>query len=107
MIKPMFRGLAGAMDLAATAEANSLGVCITHSMDGTSGRLAAMHIAATIDGPWPRSANRQHKREIPDSRRAPAPTTGHQAPQTILVALGSRMVCGSFLDTPTGMATGL
>lgn len=53
VIKPMFRGLAGAMDLAATAEANSLGVCITHSMDGTIGRLAAMHIAATIDGPWP------------------------------------------------------
>ena len=53
VIKPMFRGLAGALDLAATAEANSLGVCITHSMDGTIGRLAAMHIAATIDGPWP------------------------------------------------------
>jgi len=53
VIKPMFRGLAGAMDLAATARANSLGVCITHSMDGTIGRLAAMHIAATVDGPWP------------------------------------------------------
>ncbi len=53
VIKPMFRGLAGAMELAATAEANSLGVCITHSMDGTIGRLAAMHVAATIDPRWP------------------------------------------------------
>ena len=53
VIKPMFRGLAGAMDLAATAEANSLGVCITHSMDGTIGRLAAMHVAATIHPRWP------------------------------------------------------
>lgn len=53
VIKPMFRGLAGSLELAAAAEANSLGVCITHSMDGTIGRLAAMHVAATIDGPWP------------------------------------------------------
>ena len=53
VIKPMFRGLAGAMDLAATAEANSLGICITHSMDGTIGRLAAMHVAATVTSQWP------------------------------------------------------
>lgn len=53
VIKPMFRGLAGALELAATAQANSLGVCITHSMEGTIGRLAAMHVAAAIDGPWP------------------------------------------------------
>ena len=53
VIKPMFRGLAGAMELAATANNHSLGVSITHAMDGTIGRLAAMHVAATLGEDWP------------------------------------------------------
>jgi len=53
VIKPMFRGLAGALDLASTALALGLGVCVTHSMDGTLGRLAAMHVAAAVGGDRP------------------------------------------------------
>ena len=46
VIKPMFRGLLGALELAGTATSLGLAVCVTHSMDGTLGRLAAMHVAA-------------------------------------------------------------
>jgi len=53
VIKPMFRGLVGALDLASTATSLGLGVCVTHSMDGTLGRLAAMHVAAAVGGDRP------------------------------------------------------
>ena len=50
VVKPMYRGLRGALRLATAAAECGLGVCITHAMDGTVGRLAAMHVAAAIDG---------------------------------------------------------
>ena len=53
VLKPMFRGLVGALDLARTAIELGLGVCVTHSMDGTLGRLAAMHVAAAVGGDRP------------------------------------------------------
>ena len=48
VIKPMFRGLVGALALAGAAKSLGLGVCVTHSMEGTLGRLAAMHVAAAV-----------------------------------------------------------
>lgn len=58
VIKPMYRGLHKALELAAVANDCGLGVCITHAMDGTVGRVAAMHVAAAVDdlcgeSPWP------------------------------------------------------
>lgn len=49
VIKPMYRGLQGTLQLAAAAVEHGLGVCVTHAMDGTVGRLAAMHVAAAVD----------------------------------------------------------
>ena len=53
VLKPMFRGLAGALELAGTAKSLGLGVCVTHSMEGTLGRLAAMHVAAAVGSDRP------------------------------------------------------
>jgi o-succinylbenzoate synthase len=53
VIKPMYRGLQGALRLAAAAAEHSLGACVTHAMDSTVGRLAAMHVAATVDAMCP------------------------------------------------------
>ena len=50
VIKPMYRGLRGALRLATAAAACGLGACITHAMDATVGRLATMHVAAAVDG---------------------------------------------------------
>jgi L-alanine-DL-glutamate epimerase-like enolase superfamily enzyme len=55
VIKPMYRGLHGALRLAAAAADHSLGVCVTHAMDGTVGRLATMHVAAAADSMCPNS----------------------------------------------------
>ena len=49
VIKPMYRGLRGALKLASKAASCGLGACVTHAMDGTVGRLAAMHVAAAVD----------------------------------------------------------
>lgn len=49
VIKPMYRGLQGALQLAAAASQCGLGACVTHAMDGTVGRLATMHLAAAVD----------------------------------------------------------
>lgn len=49
VIKPMYRGLRGALDLATAAADLGLGACVTHAMDATIGRLAAMHVAAAVD----------------------------------------------------------
>jgi len=49
VIKPMYRGLQGALLLADAAAEHGLGACVTHAMDGTVGRLAAMHVAAAVD----------------------------------------------------------
>jgi len=58
VIKPMYRGLYGSLQLATIADGHDLGVCVTHAMDGTVGRLATMHVAAAIeticpDSSWP------------------------------------------------------
>ena len=57
VIKPMFRGMSGAIELARAAASHGLGTCFTHAMDGTVGRLAAMQIAAACadlpGGDWP------------------------------------------------------
>jgi L-alanine-DL-glutamate epimerase-like enolase superfamily enzyme len=58
IVKPMYRGLRGALQLAAAAAEHGLGACVTHAMDGTVGRVATMHVAAAVDeicrGPtWP------------------------------------------------------
>jgi L-alanine-DL-glutamate epimerase-like enolase superfamily enzyme len=58
VIKPMYHGLQGALRLAAAAAEHSLGVCVTHAMDSTVGRLATMHVAAAVgamcpDATWP------------------------------------------------------
>ena len=58
VIKPMYRGLHGALQLAAAAAEYGIGACVTHAMDGTVGRLATMHVAAAVDAmcpdsPWP------------------------------------------------------
>lgn len=50
VIKPMYRGLRAALQLAAAAAEFGLGACVTHAMDGTVGRLATMHVAAAVDG---------------------------------------------------------
>lgn len=49
VIKPMYRGLHGALSLARAAADCGLGACVTHAMDATVGRLAAMHVAAAVD----------------------------------------------------------
>ena len=49
VIKPMYRGLHGAIGLAEAAADCGLGACVTHAMDATVGRLAAMHVAAAVD----------------------------------------------------------
>ena len=49
VIKPMYRGLHGALTLARAAADSGLGACVTHAMDATVGRLAAMHVAAAVD----------------------------------------------------------
>ena len=49
VIKPMYRGLHGALRLAAAAADCGLGACVTHAMDATVGRLATMHVAAAVD----------------------------------------------------------
>jgi L-alanine-DL-glutamate epimerase-like enolase superfamily enzyme len=56
VIKPMYRGLHGALRMAAVAAEHGLGVCVTHAMDGTVGRLATMHVAAAVDSMCPDSA---------------------------------------------------
>jgi len=58
VIKPMYRGLQGALRLAGAAAARGMGVCVTHAMDATVGRLAAMQLAVAADAvcggtPWP------------------------------------------------------
>lgn len=53
VLKPMFRGLVGALALAETAASLGLAVCVTHSMEGTLGRLAAMHVAAAVGSDRP------------------------------------------------------
>lgn len=58
VLKPMYRGLRGTLRLAESAAEHGLGACVTHAMDGTIGRLAAMHVAAAVDalcpdGDWP------------------------------------------------------
>lgn len=58
VIKPMYRGLRGALSLARAAADCGLGACVTHAMDATPGRLATMHVAAAVSwlcpGPaWP------------------------------------------------------
>lgn len=55
VIKPMHRGLQGALQLAATAAEHGIGACVTHAMDGTVGRLATMHVAAAVDAICPDS----------------------------------------------------
>ena len=49
VIKPMYRGLQGALRLAGAAAEHGLGACVTHAMDGTVGRVATMHVAAAVD----------------------------------------------------------
>ena len=49
VIKPMYHGLQGAIRRAKAAADNGLGVCVTHAMDATPGRLATMHVAAAVD----------------------------------------------------------
>lgn len=56
VIKPMYRGLQGALRLAAAAAEHGLGACVTHAMDSTVGRLAAMHVAAAVDAMCPGTA---------------------------------------------------
>ena len=56
VIKPMYRGMQGALQLAAAAAAHELGACVTHAMDSTVGRLAAMHVAAVVDALCPDTA---------------------------------------------------
>lgn len=56
VIKPMYRGLHGALRLAAAAAEHGLGACVTHAMDSTVGRLAAMHVAAAVDAMCPDTA---------------------------------------------------
>jgi hypothetical protein len=53
VIKPMFRGLLASLDLARAATSQGLEVCFTHSMDGTIGRLVAMHLAAALGADRP------------------------------------------------------
>lgn len=53
VIKPMYRSLTGALRLAGAAAEHGLGACVTHAMDGTVGRLAAMHVAAAVDAICP------------------------------------------------------
>lgn len=58
VIKPMYRGLHASLRLAGAAADAGLGICVTHAMDGTVGRLAAMHVAAAAqticpDSSWP------------------------------------------------------
>jgi len=53
IIKPMYRGLQGALQLADAAAELGLGACVTHAMDGTVGRLATMHVAAAVDAKCP------------------------------------------------------
>jgi len=48
VIKPMYRGLRGALALARAAADCGLGACVTHAMDATPGRLATMHVAAAV-----------------------------------------------------------
>ena len=55
VVKPMYRGLHGALRLAAAAAEHGLGVCVTHAMDGTVGRLATTHVAAAVDSMCPDS----------------------------------------------------
>lgn len=49
IIKPMYRGLSGALQLAEVAAEHGLGACVTHAMDATVGRIATMHVAAAVD----------------------------------------------------------
>jgi len=49
VIKPMYRGLHGALRLAGAAADCGLGACVTHAMDATVGRIATMHVAAAVD----------------------------------------------------------
>ena len=49
IIKPMYRGLHGALQLAEAASEHGLGACVTHAMDATVGRVATMHVAAAVD----------------------------------------------------------
>lgn len=49
VVKPMYRGLRGAMELLGVAADCGLGACVTHAMDATVGRLAAMQLAAVAD----------------------------------------------------------
>jgi o-succinylbenzoate synthase len=53
VIKPMFRGLFGSLALARRASSLGLDICFTHSMDGTIGRLATLHLAAALGGHRP------------------------------------------------------
>ena len=53
VIKPMYRGLQGALQLASAAAECGLGACVTHAMDSTVGRLATMHVAAAVDALCP------------------------------------------------------
>lgn len=56
VIKPMYRGLHGALHLASAAAEHGIDACVTHAMDGTIGRLATMHVAAAVDAICPESA---------------------------------------------------
>ncbi len=49
VIKPMYRGFHRALRLAAVAAEQGLGACVTHAMDATIGRVAAMHVAVAVD----------------------------------------------------------
>ena len=49
VIKPMYRGLYGALQLATAAAERGLGACVTHAMDATVGRIATMHVAAAVN----------------------------------------------------------
>lgn len=49
VIKPMYRGLHGALRLAAAAADCGIGASVTHAMDATVGRIATMHVAAAVD----------------------------------------------------------
>lgn len=55
VIKPMFRGLYGSLALARAAADAGLGVCVTHAMDGTVGRLVTLHVAAACNALCPGS----------------------------------------------------
>lgn len=58
VVKPMFRGLGAALELARVAAEHGMGTCFTHAMDGTVGRLATLQVAAACadlqqDRSWP------------------------------------------------------